>query len=43
MQIPFKTAREMGEYFLEDDRFQPRSVFDTIDRGICGQLFRGQA
>ena len=38
----FKTAKELLDYFINDDRFKVRSYFDATMRGINGFIFRGQ-
>src|SRR5688572_26158038 len=38
----FSTAKDLLEYLLEDERFQPRHIFDATARGVGGLIFRGQ-
>lgn len=39
----FTTAREFIDSFLDDNIFEPKSLFDVSDKLISGYLFRGQA
>jgi len=39
----FKSAREFVDFFLDENIFAPKSLFDVSDRLVSGYLFRGQA
>lgn len=39
----FNTAREFIDFFLDDNIFEPKSLFDVSEKLISGYLFRGQA
>lgn len=39
----FSAARELIDCFLEDNIFEPKSIFDVSEKFINGYIFRGQA
>jgi hypothetical protein len=39
----FTTAREFIDFFLDDNIFEPKSLFDVSEKLISGYFFRGQA
>jgi len=39
----FNTAREFIDFFLDDNIFEPKSLFDVSEKLISGYFFRGQA
>jgi hypothetical protein len=41
--IPFTHARDLIDYFLDENIFEPKSIFDVSEKFISGYLFRGQA
>lgn len=38
----FTTAREFIDFFLDDNIFEPKSLFDVSEKIISGHFFRGQ-
>ena len=39
----FETAREFFNFLLEDNIFEPKSVFDVSEKVTNSYIFRGQA
>ena len=39
----FTTAREFIDFFLDDNIFEPKNLFDVSEKLISGYFFRGQA
>ena len=43
IDLSFTNAREFIDFFLEDNIFEPKGLFDVSEKLISGYLFRGQA
>ena len=39
----FTEAKDLLAYLLDDDAFQPKTVFDATEKGVNGMIFRGQS
>ncbi|WP_419177137.1 FRG domain-containing protein [Desulfosediminicola sp.] len=38
----FENAREFVDFFLDDNIFEPKSIFDVSEKIVSGYIFRGQ-
>ena len=43
VDLSFKNARELIDFFLDKNIFEPRHLFDVSDKFINGYIYRGQA